>query len=46
MAADPNLLERQASSAIDLAVLIPRPGSPGDYRQMAVASGRSERGSK
>jgi hypothetical protein len=44
MAADPSLLEQQASSAIDLAILIPRQGSPAGYRQTAVASGRSERG--
>jgi hypothetical protein len=44
MAADPSLLERQASNAIDLAILIPRLRSPADYRQMAADSGRLERG--
>jgi hypothetical protein len=44
MAADPSLLEQQALSAIDLAIPIPSPGSPGDCRQIAVEFGRSERG--
>jgi hypothetical protein len=46
MAADPSHPERQASSAIGLAILIPRPGSPVDYRSLAVESGRSERESR
>ncbi|HMJ19190.1 MAG TPA: hypothetical protein VK478_12425 [Gemmatimonadaceae bacterium] len=46
MAADPSHPELQASSAIGLAILIPRPGSPGDYRSLALGSGRSERESR
>jgi hypothetical protein len=43
-AADPSYPEQAAWSAIGLAILIPRPGSPGDYRQLAAASDRSGRG--
>jgi hypothetical protein len=46
MAVDPSHPEQQASSAIGLASLIPRPGSPADYRSMAAGSGRSERESR
>ena len=46
MVADPSHPEQQASSAIGLAILIPRPGSPPDYRSFAVGSGRSERESR
>ncbi|HMH26677.1 MAG TPA: hypothetical protein VK542_08865 [Gemmatimonadaceae bacterium] len=46
MAADPSCPGQVASNAIGLAVPIPKLGSPGDYRRMAVASGRSERGSR
>jgi len=43
-AADPSRPEQQASSAIGLAILIPRLGSRADYRSLALESGRSERG--
>jgi hypothetical protein len=46
MAADPSCPEQVASNAIGLAIPIPRLDSPGDYRRMAVASGRSEQGSR
>jgi hypothetical protein len=46
MAADPSRPERQASTAIGLAILIPRPGSPADYRSFALGSGRSEQESR
>jgi hypothetical protein len=46
MAADPNHLEQQASSAIGLAILNPRRDSPADHRSIAVDSGRSERESR
>jgi hypothetical protein len=46
MAADPSHPEQQASSAIGLAILNPRPGSPADYRSLVVRTGRSERGSR
>jgi hypothetical protein len=42
MAADPSCPEPAAWSAI----LTPSLGSPGDYRQLAAASGHSERGSR
>jgi hypothetical protein len=45
-AAGPSHPEQQASSAIGLAILIPRPGSPADYRSLALGSGRSERESR
>ncbi|MGZ3435544.1 MAG: hypothetical protein ACXU9O_04655 [Gemmatimonadaceae bacterium] len=40
--ADPSCPEQAALSAIGLAILTPRPGSPGDYRRSAAASDRSE----
>jgi hypothetical protein len=46
MAADPSHPEQQASSAIGLAIPIPRARSPTDYRSFAVGSGRSERESR
>jgi hypothetical protein len=40
MAAGPNRPGLQASSAIGLAILIPRAAFPDDYRSMAVAPDR------
>jgi hypothetical protein len=45
-AADPSRPEQQASSAIALAILIPRPDLQGDFRSSAAGSGRSERVSR
>jgi hypothetical protein len=46
MAADPSCPEQVASNAIGPGIPIPRLGSPGDYRRMAAAPGRSEPGSR